>query len=695
LLNNHSKKNILENKIIEVVNVLKINLIENLDDLFEITEEDLKFIVKEIALKNLLLKSIREEKIKCEENKNKNNEKKIEEKNLKDFNEEIKKNEYVRKIEEDKILAEFEEKLNFEEKKIENEIEKKKKKFEKFYEIDEKRMKEIEDNMLNEIEEEEKNLNFEIEIEKKNLNNSIETEKKNEEEKKKIEIIFEKKNNEDKIDNNLITEKLIPDEKEENKIESDKKIFLDVIFGSSYENSDYIICDVCNLSIKSSFWHCSDIQCKNKYDECENCFKKSSHLHKMVHFTNKIKITFYRKNFVCMICNKIIMDHYFSKDKNQICLNCYFKKSFIENNFRIYNNKIENENEIEMNDFMKLIKDYPQKKLNYRVEKAKEELKANILLTLFTKFEQFGILIEESQTDSNAQYLLGKYYQKGFACQTNLSFAFKYYTLSSKQNNFRGLYWLSLCYLEGIGCEKNKKKGKLILKFLSENNFNRASFYLGKLYLNKKNKNKKMFEYFSLAYIQNNKYAALEMGKCLKDGIGCEIDENKALIYFEKAINTKKTSKEGELNSLLIKSKSGDPNVFYSLGKYYYVENEKKSFEYYLIASNKGIIEAINKIGYMYEKGVGCEKDEKKAFEYFLLSSSKSDSHGLLTIGNYYEEGIGCEKNEILAFKYYNDSFNLQNDTARKNIIRCLKNGIGCTKDVKKAKELEKKCIIN
>ncbi len=46
---------------------------------------------------------------------------------------------------------------------------------------------------------------------------------------------------------------------------------------------------------------------------------------------------------------------------------------------------------------------------------------------------------------------------------------------------------------------------------------------------------------------------------------------------------------------------------------------------------------AYNNLGWMYQRGLGVEKDTKKALEYYQKAADKGDAAAMVNIGNYYE----------------------------------------------------------
>lgn len=91
------------------------------------------------------------------------------------------------------------------------------------------------------------------------------------------------------------------------------------------------------------------------------------------------------------------------------------------------------------------------------------------------------------------------------------------------------------------------------------------------------------------------------------------------------------------------------------------IEDGKKAFdkkdyekaqEIFLKIAQEGMVAKFN-LGYMYELGLGVEKDAKKAISFYTLSANDGYDVAQNTMGNAYLKGVGVEKNLKLAIFYY------------------------------------------
>lgn len=89
-------------------------------------------------------------------------------------------------------------------------------------------------------------------------------------------------------------------------------------------------------------------------------------------------------------------------------------------------------------------------------------------------------------------------------------------------------------------------------------------------------------------------------------------------------------------------------------------DRNKRAFECYKIAMEKGDVEATYKFGDMYKKGIGCQVDLKKAYDYYSKAYEQSQSESPVVFGSAalrlaqsYERGEGCKINLNKALDFY------------------------------------------
>jgi TPR repeat protein len=178
---------------------------------------------------------------------------------------------------------------------------------------------------------------------------------------------------------------------------------------------------------------------------------------------------------------------------------------------------------------------------------------------------------------------------------------------------------------------------------------------------------------------ENNTAAMQNMALMYRYGFGMkEKDIIKSIEWYKKAID------------------SGDTDAMVSLA-YMYLLGENINYaeakELYMQAANKGNIDAIYGMGWMYSEGMGVDSDYKIALEYYLAAVNKGHTGAMNAIGNIYKNGLGVNRNYTEAFNWYMKSAEHGNADAMKEISNMYLSGLGVTKDFYKAMDWRRKFL--
>ena len=170
----------------------------------------------------------------------------------------------------------------------------------------------------------------------------------------------------------------------------------------------------------------------------------------------------------------------------------------------------------------------------------------------------------------------GKYLPKDDkkACENwEKAVALKYYEAASN---------LAYAYIEGVGCEKDEKKG---------------------------------IELYKLAADNGSGFSAYKLYYCYANGAwGVKKDIEVAKKYLFKAAEYE------------------DAWGCYNLGRHYYLGTEYvtkdvgQAFVYIKKAADMGLVDACKSLSYLYENGIGVDKDPQKAKEYRDKTIANSES---------------------------------------------------------------------
>ena len=91
-------------------------------------------------------------------------------------------------------------------------------------------------------------------------------------------------------------------------------------------------------------------------------------------------------------------------------------------------------------------------------------------------------------------------------------------------------------------------------------------------------------------------------------------------------------------------------------------------------AADKGIVDAFNRLGFLYYNGLGITKDESKAIDYFQRAAENGHIKAIFNLIYCYTHGKGVQQNWFKVIEYYTMAANLGNITARKWLEWAYKN---------------------
>lgn len=155
---------------------------------------------------------------------------------------------------------------------------------------------------------------------------------------------------------------------------------------------------------------------------------------------------------------------------------------------------------------------------------------------------------------------------------------------------------------------------------------------------------KKTLEYLTMGSKKGNALCSESLGRLYEEGVGDdEPDYKKAEKYYLSAATAASYDQLGKLYL------SG------SLGKQQ-PKDIKKGLSYIEKAADMGYIDAIYRMGYLYETGNYMDSaDQEKALGYYRLLAENNIPSGLFKMGLYYELGDGgVDADSVKALAYYN-----------------------------------------
>jgi TPR repeat protein len=279
------------------------------------------------------------------------------------------------------------------------------------------------------------------------------------------------------------------------------------------------------------------------------------------------------------------------------------------------------------------------------------------------------------ETTIFANYFLGVCYSEGLAVTKNSKEAIKYYKISAKSGYVPSQAYLGYCLYNGIGIIKNQMEAVKWYRLASNQGYAPSQTNLGICYeygiegcLEKDVT--KAIELYQRAAEQNDATALFNLGHCYELGIGVIVDIKKAIEYYQASSNLDHIAAHNALA------------YYYSIGYSSYLsQNIIKSYCLYKIAADKGYAESQCKLGLIYEKGIGIEKNLNEAIRYYRLSANQGNIAAIYYLGYCYFNGLGIKQDYHIAVKLYNKSAIKGYAAAQNNLGFCYFVGIGIKKN--------------
>ena len=147
------------------------------------------------------------------------------------------------------------------------------------------------------------------------------------------------------------------------------------------------------------------------------------------------------------------------------------------------------------------------------------------------------------------------------------------------------------------------------------------------------------------------------------------------------------------------KNKYVNPNVQYNDNKENKISNDNILFDKinnkvnngnesntdsvlnYRTDAENGNAEAQNKLGFVYEKGIGVKINYNEAIRWYRKSAEQGNAKAQNNLGSMYDQGIGVKKNYPEAVRWYRKSAEQGNAKAQNNLGSMYDQGTGVKQD--------------
>ena len=279
--------------------------------------------------------------------------------------------------------------------------------------------------------------------------------------------------------------------------------------------------------------------------------------------------------------------------------------AIIENLYAKYNNNNEENNK-------------PRGNLNVNNNNYEENLK------LYQEAAEQGSFI--------AQNNLGVYYRDGLGVAKDLNEAERYFKLSAEKNYAPAQYNLGLLYYN----ENNLDEAAKYFRLAADNGDSRAMVYLGFLAYNAKNY-KDAAVLYRRAAEDNNPEGFNNLAALYLNGQGVDRNLNEAMKLYAKAAELGLSIAKYNLGSLYLNNKDYD--------------NAAKWLK--AAAEDDENAAAFNDLGYMYEMGLGVNKNYLEAVKYYRKAAAKGYAVAMFNLGEAYNSGTGVVQDKAQAADWY------------------------------------------
>lgn len=132
---------------------------------------------------------------------------------------------------------------------------------------------------------------------------------------------------------------------------------------------------------------------------------------------------------------------------------------------------------------------------------------------------------------------------------------------------------------------------------------------------------------------------------------------------YRNKLQHEKQDEEDLIEALIFLSDNGDPLATTYLGGTYY---EMKKFDlaekYYKIAADKGVVGAMNGLGYIYYYGRVGERDYEKAYKYYKMASDLGSIQDTIKLSDMYKNGYYVEKDVDKSYELLMRAYNNTNN---------------------------------
>lgn len=287
------------------------------------------------------------------------------------------------------------------------------------------------------------------------------------------------------------------------------------------------------------------------------------------------------------------------------------------------------------------------------------------------------LMTAAEKDDSNAQYHLGRCYEKGDGVNKNLEVAAKWYRRAAEKGNSDAQNALGKCYYYGFGVKRDEKSAVDWFQKAAVQGHLDSQYWLGFCYINGSGVDydrEKSIKWYRkalyptrIAAQKGDVLAQINLGYCYRYGNGVGRNIHTAIKWFLKA---------AQQNAPEAQKALGDCYLLEELGPDY-----NEAIKWYHMAAKQGYPHAQLKLGECYLNGNGVEQDYKIAVQWFQRAAKQGLAVACLNLGLCLLEGKGVEKNKREGIDWIQRAAEQGHKKAQICLAECYERGDGVSQD--------------
>ncbi len=272
----------------------------------------------------------------------------------------------------------------------------------------------------------------------------------------------------------------------------------------------------------------------------------------------------------------------------------------------------------------------------------------------FTKaYHAFTAQEASSKKKDYLQYRIGKLYAFGYGVEQDYGQAAKWYEKAVSEDNPFAAYALGSLYRRGQGVEQNHEKAYELYCMAAEHSE------------------------------KPNAYAAYELGRMCKDGIGTAPDKAASEAWYRRAYQ----------GFLMIEQNMADDKLYYRLGQMNLngigtAVNLPKAKQYFEKAANLDNPDALYGLGKLFLRKDSESYDPGKAVDCLLEAAQKGHGYAAYTLGKLFLKGDEVPKNVDYALRWLEKAVEKENQHAEYLLGKTLLMGVDTEQDMERGVQL-------